>query len=133
MQLFDAVTVRVRASRDARRRALLQPCAGSRASIRILSRGTNDGDRPLLGARSMIGHYLTIALRNFRRSPFTASINVFALALGLAAFVAAYGVVSYWERSERHFENADRTYVVTAALAARDGSIRTGGPRTNRL
>jgi putative ABC transport system permease protein len=81
----------------------------------------------------MIGHYVTIALRNFRRSPFTASINVFALALGLAAFVAAYAVTSYWERSERHFANADRTYVITAALAARDGGIRAAGPRTNRL
>jgi putative ABC transport system permease protein len=81
----------------------------------------------------MLSHYVTMALRSFRRAPFTASINVLALALGLAAFIAAYGVVSYWNQSERHFANADRTYVVTAALAARDGSVRTRGPRTNRL
>src|SRR5882672_1033045 len=81
----------------------------------------------------MLSHYLTIALRSFRRSPVAASVNVLALALGLAAFIATYGVVSYWDRSERHFANVDRTYVVTAALGARDGSVRTGGPTTNRL
>src|SRR4051812_47666984 len=81
----------------------------------------------------MLNHYLTMALRSFRRAPVAASINVLALALGLAAFIAAYGVVKYWDRSERQFANADRTYVVTAALAARDGSVRTGGPRTSRL
>ena len=74
----------------------------------------------------MLGHYLTIALRSLRRAPFTAAINVVALALGLAAFVTAYGVVTYWDNSERHFANVDRTYVVTANLEARDGSLKTG-------
>jgi putative ABC transport system permease protein len=81
----------------------------------------------------MLSHYLAVALRSFRRSPVTASINVVALALGLAAFIAAYGVVSYWNHSERFFANVDRTYVVTAALASRDGRIATRGPQTNRL
>jgi putative ABC transport system permease protein len=81
----------------------------------------------------MLSHYLAVALRSFRRAPVTASINVLALALGLAAFIAAYGVVSYWNHSERFFANVDRTYVVTAALASRDGRIATGGPQTNRL
>jgi putative ABC transport system permease protein len=81
----------------------------------------------------MISHYLAVALRSFRRSPVTATVNVLALALGLAAFVAAYGVVSYWRHAERHFANVDRTYVVTAGLAARDGSVATRGPQTNRL
>jgi putative ABC transport system permease protein len=82
----------------------------------------------------MLNHYLTIALRSFRRNPFTASVNIFALALGLTAFVTTYAVVNYWDRGERHFANADRTYVVTADLEARDGSVRTGPqPTTNRL
>jgi putative ABC transport system permease protein len=81
----------------------------------------------------MLSHYVTMALRTFRRAPFAASINVLALALGLAAFIAAHGVVTYWDSSERHFANADRTYVVTAALAARNGSVRVRGPGTNRL
>jgi putative ABC transport system permease protein len=81
----------------------------------------------------MISHYLAVALRSFRRSPVTASVNVLALALGLAAFIAAYGVVSYWRHAERHFANVDRTFVVTAALGARDGKVATLGPQTNRL
>jgi putative ABC transport system permease protein len=81
----------------------------------------------------MLRHYLVIALRSFRRAPVATSINILALALGLAAFIAAYGVVSYWDRSERHFANADRTYVVTAAFAGRDGGVAVAGPVTNRL
>lgn len=82
----------------------------------------------------MLGHYLRIALRNLRRAPVTALVNVLALALGLVSFVAAYAVVGYWGHSERHFENADRIYVITAKLALRDGSISTGViPQTNEL
>jgi len=82
----------------------------------------------------MIRHYVSIALRNLRRSPFTAAVNVVTLALGLVAFVAAYAVVAYWGNSDRHFTNADRTYVITASLALRDGSIATGkAPQTNDL
>src|SRR5215471_8618421 len=82
----------------------------------------------------MLGHYLAIALRNLRRAPFTAAINVATLALGLVAFVAAYAVVAYWRDSDRHFATADRTYVITASLALRDGSIATGTmPQTNEL
>ena len=82
----------------------------------------------------MVKHYLAIALRNLRRSPFTALINVVTLALGLVAFVGAYAVVAYWDGSDRHFANTDRTYVITASLALRDGSIATGTmPSTNEL
>jgi putative ABC transport system permease protein len=82
----------------------------------------------------MFRHYLTVAVRSFRRGPLAASVNIFALALGLMAFVVAYGVVNYWDRSERHFRNADRTYVVTAAFQGRDGQGRaTPVPFTNRL
>ncbi len=82
----------------------------------------------------MFRHYLSVAVRSFRRQPLAASVNVLALALGLTAFVIAYGVVSYWERSERGFANADRTYVVTAAFQGRNGQGRaTPLPMTNRL
>jgi putative ABC transport system permease protein len=82
----------------------------------------------------MLGHYFDIAIRNIRRSPFTAVVNVATLALGLTSFVAAYTVVAYWGNSERHFANADRTYVITASLALKDGSISTGTvPQTNEL
>jgi putative ABC transport system permease protein len=82
----------------------------------------------------MLGHYVAIALRNLRRAPFTAAINVATLSLGLIAFVAAYAVVAFWSHSDRHFANVARTYVVTASLALRDGSISTGNmPQTNDL
>jgi putative ABC transport system permease protein len=74
----------------------------------------------------MFGHYFSIALRNLRRAPFTALVNVLTLALGLVAFVAAYAVVAYWGNSDRSFANTDRTFVITASLALRDGSITTG-------
>jgi putative ABC transport system permease protein len=82
----------------------------------------------------VLGHYVAIALRNLRRAPFTAAINVATLSLGLIAFVAAYAVVAFWSHSDRHFANVARTYVVTASLALRDGSISTGNmPQTNDL
>ena len=82
----------------------------------------------------MLSHYLDIALRNIRRSPFTALVNIATLALGLTSFVAAYTVVAYWGNSEQHFANADRTYVITANLALKDGSVTTGTvPQTNEL
>jgi putative ABC transport system permease protein len=82
----------------------------------------------------MLGHYFSIALRNLRRAPFTAAVNVATLSLGLVAFVGAYAVVAYWRNSDRHFANVDRTYVITASLALRDGSVATGTmPQTNEL
>ena len=76
----------------------------------------------------MLGHYFTIALRSFRRAPLTTAVNILALALGLAAFVIAYGVVSFWDKSERNFTNVDRTYVVTSDLEAN----KTGGHQDGR-
>ena len=62
----------------------------------------------------MLSHYLIVALRNFRRNPFVALLNVATLALGLFGFVTACGVVAFWDRADQHFENADRTLVVTS-------------------
>ena len=43
-------------------------------------------------------------------------------------------VVADWNHSDRHFSNAARTFVITASLALRDGSISTGNmPQTNDL
>lgn len=58
----------------------------------------------------MIMHYLSIALLNFRRAPFTVFINIFTLALGLVAFVTAYAIVEYWDNSDLHFDNAGRAF-----------------------
>jgi putative ABC transport system permease protein len=74
----------------------------------------------------MIGHYLTVAFRNFRRAPVATGINVLALALGLTCFVIAYAVVEYWNHAESHFAKADRTYAITRTLKLRNDSLNTG-------
>jgi len=79
-------------------------------------------------------HYLKIAVRNIRRAPVTAAINVMTLSLGLVCFVSAYAVISYWKRSDGHFENADRIYVITANLDVAEANIQTGTmPTTNDI
>ena len=82
----------------------------------------------------MLGHYILVAFRNFRRAPVATGINVLALALGLTCFVVAYAVVGYWGHAERGFAKADRTYVIDVHIHSRDGNRNTGWmPATNDL
>jgi putative ABC transport system permease protein len=74
----------------------------------------------------MLSHYLAVALRTFRRSPAAALLNVFTLALGLVAFIAAAGVIGFWDRAEQRFPGADRIYVVTSNLEVPDNGLVTG-------
>lgn len=71
----------------------------------------------------MLRHYLTIAVRNARRTPLAAAVNVLTLAVGLVSVLCAYGFVAYLERAERAFPNADRIYVLTASFAFLDGRL----------
>lgn len=64
----------------------------------------------------MVGHYFAVALLNFRKAPFATFANVAVLGLGLAAFIAAYAVIGFWDRAERHFANADRTFVISSRI-----------------
>ncbi|HZF31492.1 MAG TPA: ABC transporter permease [Gammaproteobacteria bacterium] len=74
-------------------------------------------------AGAVLNHYLSLALRNLRRSPVAAAVNVVTLALGLACFVGAYAFVTFWQRSEQHFANADRIAVLTTNVEVLDGSL----------
>src|ERR1043165_7849397 len=103
-----------------------EPCCNPCGGPRISAMGPASRVR-------MFRHYLTVAVRSFRRGPLAACVNILTLALGLTALVIAYGVVSYWERSERAFANPDRTYAVPATFQARDGGRATPLPMTNRL
>ncbi|HEX6998579.1 MAG TPA: FtsX-like permease family protein [Gammaproteobacteria bacterium] len=80
----------------------------------------------------MLTHYLALALRNARRTPLAAAMNVLTLALGLACFLIAYAAVAFWNHAERGFANADRIYVLTIEFARKDGSFgrptTVGGP-----
>ena len=62
----------------------------------------------------MLRHYVSLALRNFRRAPGAALLNVFTLALVLVCFVIVSGVVGFWQRAEQQFPQSDRTYVITS-------------------
>jgi putative ABC transport system permease protein len=60
----------------------------------------------------MIRHYLVSAFANIARAPFTTAANVLTLALGLACFIAAFGIATYWRSADGHHAAAERTFVV---------------------
>jgi putative ABC transport system permease protein len=74
----------------------------------------------------MLGHYLLVAVRSMRRAPTLSAINILTLTLGLVCFLAAYGIVGFWDRAEAHFANAPRIYVVTTSVAPTGSDTRSG-------
>lgn len=77
----------------------------------------------------MFSHFFSSALKHYFRAPLITAINVFGLALGLACFLAAWGMSSYWGQSDRHFSNADRTFILTQQFQA-DGNTPRSNPST---
>lgn len=71
----------------------------------------------------MLGHYLSVALLTFRKSPLVALANVTVLALGLTAFVATYAVTDFWNGAERQFANSQRTFVISSRIEMSDGTV----------
>ncbi len=71
----------------------------------------------------MIGHYLSIALRNFRRRPGTTVSKVVALSLGLGCFIGAYTVSDYFERYDARWANAGRIVAITEDVRTPGASI----------
>jgi len=69
----------------------------------------------------VIAHYFTAAFASFRKAPFATAANVVTLALGIACFIAAYGIATYWRLADSHHANADRT-VVVGQRASRAGA-----------
>lgn len=61
----------------------------------------------------MIGHYFATALARFRATPFATTANVLTLALGLACFIAAYGIATYWRLGDAYHPGADRIYYIS--------------------
>jgi putative ABC transport system permease protein len=61
----------------------------------------------------MFQHYLSTALRHFRRHKGTTAINVACLTLGLACFMLAWSIVAYFGQMDRYHVRAARTYIVT--------------------
>jgi len=74
----------------------------------------------------MLGHYLAVAIRNVRTSPFTSAVNVLTLAVGLVCFVTAYAAGKFWSSAEQTFRNADDVYVLTLSIKSRDNNGLAG-------
>lgn len=75
----------------------------------------------------MLKHYFLCAWANFRRTSNTTLIQLLTLALGLVCFILAWAITSFWGSAEKHFENADRTIVITSEWSLIDGSQTSGG------
>jgi putative ABC transport system permease protein len=64
----------------------------------------------------VIRHFLSSALANIARAPFTTAANVVTLTLGLACFIAAFGIATYWQSADNYREKVDRTFMVGQSL-----------------
>ncbi|MDE2997118.1 MAG: ABC transporter permease [Bacteroidota bacterium] len=73
----------------------------------------------------MFRNYLQIALRSLRKQPGYAFINVFGLAVGMAAFFMIALFISRETSYDKHFEGAEDVY-----RWAVEGSFRTGPVNT---
>jgi putative ABC transport system permease protein len=77
----------------------------------------------------MLAHYLAVALAKFVKAPFTTAANVLTLALGLACFIAAYGIATYWRSGDAYHANAERTFIVGQNITS-PGQEPTSGLNT---
>lgn len=75
----------------------------------------------------MLKHYFRCAWASFRRSSNATSVKLLTLALGLVCFILSWGITAYWGSAEKHFENADRTLVITSEWRFIDGSLFSSG------
>jgi putative ABC transport system permease protein len=66
----------------------------------------------------MFRHSLAMAFANLARAPFTAGASIVTLALGLACFIAAWGIATYWRSADGHHRNADRIAVIGESVTA---------------
>jgi len=77
--------------------------------------------------RTVLKHYVFVAIRNLRAAPLAFAMNVLTLALGIACFVMAYAFVVFWDGAEKHFANADRIAVLTMSFKLKDDSFSLEG------
>jgi putative ABC transport system permease protein len=69
----------------------------------------------------MVKHYLVDALRSIRGAPFTSTVSLLTLSVGLVCFVTAYAFVTFWGSAERHFAKAQDLYVLTVTIESENG------------
>ena len=68
----------------------------------------------------MLNHYLTATFRSYAKAPLTTLIAIAVLATGFAAFIAAYAVVEFWSRADRHLVRSENVFVATTQLMIAD-------------
>ncbi len=79
----------------------------------------------------MLTHYFTATFRGYAKTPLTTAIAIVVLAIGFAAFVAAYAVIEFWSRADRHLVRSDSVFVATTQLLERDAPNPPNGvPRS---
>ena len=74
----------------------------------------------------MLAHCITLGIRDVRRAPIPALLNVLTLSLGLTCFIWVYVFVHYWLLGDAVFENSDRTYVITTTIENQESGILLG-------
>ncbi|HVY88456.1 MAG TPA: ABC transporter permease [Hyphomonadaceae bacterium] len=60
----------------------------------------------------MFRNHLSPALARILKAPFTSAANIVTLALGLACFIAAIGIATYWQSADGYHAQASRTYFI---------------------
>jgi putative ABC transport system permease protein len=68
----------------------------------------------------VLTHYLTATFRSYAKAPLTSAVAIAVLATGFAAFVAAYAVVEFWGRADRHLVRSENVFVATTQLLIAD-------------
>jgi putative ABC transport system permease protein len=79
----------------------------------------------------MLAHYLVVALAKFAKTPLTTAANVLTLALGLACFVAAYGIATYWRSADDYHAYAAQTFVIGQSFTPAGEQARPLSPVGN--
>ena len=72
----------------------------------------------------MLRNHLLIAIRHLLRHKVYSAINIFGLAIGLAASAVIFLWVRYEYSFDRHHEKADRIFRIIREIKAEDGSSR---------
>ncbi|HEV7691648.1 MAG TPA: ABC transporter permease [Hyphomonadaceae bacterium] len=60
----------------------------------------------------MFRNYIGPAFARIARAPFTSAANILTLALGLACFIAAFGIATYWQSADSYHAQAGRIFVL---------------------
>ena len=74
----------------------------------------------------MVAHCITLGIRDIRRAPIPALLNVLTLSLGLTCFIWVYVFVQYWLLGDDVFEKSDRTYVITTTMENQASGVLLG-------